>query len=72
MLGSIRSVRVTLTFVALAASVSTLPSQSIHVSSRTPMVSITRVSPDHFPDEYPCHEGFGSSGNGRASVNTWR
>ena len=41
----------------LAASVSTLPFQSIHVSSRTPIVSITRVSPDHFADEYPCHEG---------------
>src|SRR5215831_13650953 len=56
----------------LAASVITLPLQSIHVSSRSPIVSITSVSPDHFADEYPCHEGVGSLGRGLASVNTWR
>src|SRR6516162_624344 len=55
-----------------ADSVTTLPFQSIQVSSRSPIVSITSVSPDHFADEYPCHEGAGSLGNGRASVNTWR
>src|SRR5205085_5518235 len=55
-----------------AAWVSTLPFQSIQVSSRNPIESITSVSPDHFPDEYPCSEGFGSWGNGRASVYTSR
>ena len=25
---------------------------------------------DHLADEYPCHDGFGSLGNGRPSVNT--
>ena len=42
---------------------STLPFQSIHVSSRSPIVSTTRVSPDHLADEYPCHDGVGSSGS---------
>src|SRR6185503_9194073 len=35
----------------LAASVTTLPFQSIHVSSRMPIVSTTSVSPSHFADE---------------------
>ena len=49
-----------------------LPSQSIHRSSRNPIVSITSVSSDQVADEYPCHDGFGASGNGRPSVKTWR
>jgi hypothetical protein len=47
----------------LAVEVTTLPFQSIHRSSRNPIVSTTRVSPSHFADEYPCHDGLGSPGS---------
>src|SRR6185503_15790706 len=56
----------------LAPSVTTLPCQSIQLSSRRPIESTTSVSPDHFADEYPIHDGVGSIGSGRPSVNTCR
>jgi hypothetical protein len=54
------------------ASVNGLPPRSIHRPSLNPIVCTTRVSPSHFPDEYPLNDGFGSTGNGRPSVKIWR